>query len=122
MLRDHVMRWSVRLALLALPLGVLGCEPGAPPPGPVDIVHKIFDPSYDYTQSSSTWGGDDRRESRAYHHENWSAPCADDQLSCSNEGTTICCSRHDRCCAGHSGPYCCGDAGYDDRAPRYDGE
>lgn len=43
------------LLLLALPLGFAACAPGAPPPGPIDLVRKVFDPSYDYTESPDTW-------------------------------------------------------------------
>lgn len=107
MRRTHVNRLLVAVALAVLPVLAVACEPGAPPPGPIDIVHKIFDPSYDYTQSPSTWGDEDRRESRVHRGENWSTPCAESDLTCTHEGTTICCSRADRCCAGRTGPYCC---------------
>jgi len=120
-----VPRIRAQLALLVLPVLLLACAPGAPPPGPIDIVRKIFDPSYDYTQSPSTWGDDDSRQSRSHHVQNWSSPCQERDLTCTHEGTTICCSHDDRCCAGRTGPFCCsGDnAGYDDdRSGRYDGE
>ena len=36
-------------------LGFAACAPGAPPPGPIDLVRKVFDPSYDYTESPDTF-------------------------------------------------------------------
>jgi hypothetical protein len=118
-------RFCGQLALLALPIVLLACAPGAPPPGPVDIVRKIFNPSYDYTQSPSTWGDDDSRHARSYPGQNSSSPCHERDLTCTHEGTTICCSHDDRCCAGRTGPFCCrsDSPGYDDdRSGRYDGE
>jgi hypothetical protein len=116
-------RIRAQLALLALPVLLVACEPGAPPPGPVDLVKKIFNPSYDYTRSPSTWDDDDRH-SRSHHGERWSSPCAERDLACTHEGTTICCSHDDRCCAGRTGPFCCSDrsSAYDDASPRYDDE
>jgi hypothetical protein len=137
-------RIRAQLLLLALPVCLLACEPGAPPPGPVDLVKKMFDPSYDYTQSPSTWG-DDERAAHSRHGQRWASPCAERDLTCTHEGSTICCSHDDRCCAGRTGPYCCSDQSraydsfdesrssryddlptddlrYDDRAGRYDGE
>ncbi|HZR81145.1 MAG TPA: hypothetical protein VFD92_08605 [Candidatus Binatia bacterium] len=83
---------------------VAGCSPGGgPPPGPIDIVRGIFDPSYDYRRADDdSWNHDDHRYDRRY-------ACSEDDLACSHDGRTICCSRSDGCCAGSGGPYCCGD-------------
>lgn len=112
----------VRALLVALSLAAAGCAPGAPPPGPIDLVRKVFDPSYDYTESPDTWRDADARPRRS--HERWSSGCPEDDMTCSHEGVTICCSPADRCCAGRSGPYCCSDRpDYgDDRGSWYENE
>jgi hypothetical protein len=104
----------LRGVLLALPLVLFGCAPGAPPPGPIDIVREIFDPSYDYTKSPDTWDGEAEARRPAPRGGDWSAACPAGDMTCSHEGVTVCCSPRDRCCAGRTGPYCCdGDgAGY----------
>jgi len=99
------------LLLMLLPLAA-SCAPGAPPPGPVDVVREIFDPSYDYTESPSTWQSEEQREAyqreRAIDHGGpWQGVCAKDDLTCSHEGVTVCCAPYDRCCAAIDGPYCC---------------
>src|SRR5581483_11130494 len=67
---------------------VAGCSPGGgPPPGPIDIVRGIFDPSYDYRRADDdSWNHDDHRYDRRY-------ACSEDDLACSHDGRTICCSR-----------------------------
>ena len=104
----------LRSLLIALPLALLGCAPGAPPPGPIDIVREIFDPNYDYTESPDTWGGDAEARARYPRESGWSAECPSGDMTCTHEGVTVCCSPRDRCCAGRTGPYCCDadDAGY----------
>lgn len=112
------------LALLVLPIGVAGCAPGAPPPGPIDIVRKVIDPSYDYTESPDTWRGSDRDDDYRRHarRDGWHSGCPDDDMSCTHGGVTVCCAPSDRCCAGRNGPYCCAadGAGGDDGGRWYD--
>jgi hypothetical protein len=113
----RLRRCWLRPMLLALPVVLLGCAPGAPPPGPIDIVREIFDPNYDYTDSPDTWRDVDARP--RHPRESWSASCPDGDMSCTHEGVTVCCAPRERCCAGRTGPYCCdpdgaGYAGYGD--------
>ena len=88
-----------RLAPLALVSSLLftACAGGGPPPGPIDIVRGIFDPNYDYRR-----GADYPRDERT---------CSSRDLTCTHDGTTVCCATAERCCVGAGGPYCC-DRGY----------
>lgn len=110
----EVRRWLGRALLLGLPVVFLACAAGTPPPGPVDIVREIVDPSYDYRDNPDTWGGKDPRQARHRDDDGWSATCRAGELTCSQQGATVCCSPRDRCCAGRTGPFCCGDDRYDD--------
>jgi len=119
--RSSVGRLVRASALGALATVVLGCAAGAPPPGPIDIVREIFDPSYDYTQQPETWRDASGRPSRPPRpDDDWSSPCRSRDLSCTHEGVTVCCAPQDRCCAGATGPFCCSGeyardgSGYDD--------
>jgi hypothetical protein len=116
------------LALLVLPLGGAACAPGAPPPGPIDLIRKAIDPSYDYTESPDTWRGADQDDDGYRRHarrDGWHSGCPEDDLTCTHDGVTVCCAPRDRCCAGRDGPYCCdadgagygadGGRWYDDR-------
>jgi hypothetical protein len=47
------------------------------------------------------WEDDDDRGASGYG-------CDTSDLTCSQRGQTICCSRHAGCCADDDGPYCCG--------------
>lgn len=113
-------RASSAAAVLALALAVAACAPGAPPPGPIDLLRKAIDPSYDYTESPDTWGSDedDRRSAR-----DGRSGCPRSDLICTYGDVTICCAPSDGCCAGRSGPYCCeAGTGYGDDGSRwYDG-
>lgn len=108
--------------LVLLPLGISACAPGAPPPGPVDLIRKVIDPSYDYTQSPDTWGdADDERYPRHARRDGWHSGCPEDDITCSHGSVTVCCAPRDRCCAGRNGPYCCDadGAGYGDDGGRW---
>jgi len=109
------MHRRLLLLFVLVPL-VAACAPGAPPPGPIDVVRKVFDPDYDYTESPSTWDDEEQREAylrdRALEHDAdpWAGSdvaCGRGDLACSHEGVTICCASFDRCCAATDGPYCC---------------
>jgi hypothetical protein len=110
------------LGSLVVALALAACAPGAPPPGPIDLVRKAIDPSYDYTQSSDTWRGADADDyHRHARRDEWRSGCPEDDMTCSHGGVTVCCAPRDRCCAGSSGPYCCGSdgAGYGDDGRRW---
>jgi hypothetical protein len=99
-----------------------GCAPGAPPPGPIDLVRKAIDPSYDYTKSPDTWRDADEDDYRRHaRRDERSAGCPQDDMTCTHGGVTVCCAPSDRCCAGQSGPYCCGadGAGYGEDPGRW---
>jgi hypothetical protein len=38
--------------------------------------------------------------------------CHSSEITCSHGGRTICCPSTEGCCAGDSGPYCCGTSSY----------
>lgn len=115
----------VTIAMLVLAFGLVACAPGAPPPGPIDLVRKVIDPSYDYTKSSDTWADQDDDHGRHARRDGWHSGCPEDDLTCTHGDVTVCCAPSDRCCVGRSGPYCCDDVGagqgddgrrwYDDR-------
>jgi hypothetical protein len=111
------------LTALAAALTLAACAPGAPPPGPIDLVRKAIDPSYDYTQSSevSQRGADDDDYRRHARRDEWRSGCPQDDLTCTHGDVTVCCAPSDRCCLGRSGPYCCGSdgAGYGDDGRRW---
>ena len=113
----------VALLLLALPLGFAACAPGAPPPGPIDLVRKVIDPSYDYTRSSDTWShsDDDDDHYRPARRDGWHSGCPESDMTCTHDGVTVCCAPRDQCCAGRNGPYCCNaeGAGYGDDGGRW---
>lgn len=115
-------RVVVALAVIALPLALAACAPGAPPPGPIDIVRKVIDPSYDYTKSPDTWSNADEED--RYRHarrDDWHSGCPENDMTCTHDDVTVCCAPRDRCCVGRSGPYCCDadGAGYGDDGGRY---
>lgn len=123
MQRTTVSRARTARVLLALllGLGLAACAPGAPPPGPIDLVRKVFDPSYDYTRSPDTWGDEDDDRARHARRDGWHSGCPADDLTCTHAEVTVCCAPRDRCCVGRNGPYCCDDvgAGYGDDGGRW---
>lgn len=118
--RTSVVRTArAALTLVAATLALAACAPGVPPPGPIDIVREIFDPSYDYTESPDTWRNAGTRPPRRDRDSGWSSGCRERDLSCTHAGVTICCSPRDRCCAGETGPFCCSGE-YAGQGGRYD--
>lgn len=113
-------RTSPAAAVLALAFSVAACAPGAPPPGPIDLLRKAIDPSYDYTESPDTWRGTDQDERRSARRDGWHSGCPRSDLICTHGDVTICCAPSDGCCAGRNGPWCCSaGTGYGDDGSRW---
>lgn len=70
--------------------------------GPICCANVYRDRDEEWSRDERRPPAEEQRSTTRYTYE-----CASSDLTCSNEGRTICCSRHDGCCADENGPYCC---------------
>jgi hypothetical protein len=69
--------------------------------GPICCAHVYRDRDEEWSRGDESRGEEDR-STTTYTYK-----CASSDITCSQEGRTICCSRNDGCCADENGPYCC---------------